>query len=148
MSASQIRWSLDDGVNEFLPIMQSDVMLEKDNTVLIIDAKYYSQIMQNRYESRTIHSSNLYQIFTYVKNKAAQYGERPHHVSGMLLYAGTEEAIQPNQQYMMSGNAISVRTLDLNCEFSEIEAQLKEIVSEYFYTTTSKPRERTIKNDA
>lgn len=132
VSASQIRWSLDDGVNEFLPIMQSDVMLEKDNRVLIIDAKYYSQIMQKRYESRTIHSSNLYQIFTYVKNKAAQYGERTHHVSGMLLYASTNEAIQPNQQYLMSGNTISVRTLDLNCEFSEIEAQLKRIVEEHF----------------
>ena len=32
----------------------------------------------------------------------------------------------------MSGNTISVRTLDLNRDFSEISAQLKGIVDEFF----------------
>ena len=33
---------------------------------------------------------------------------------------------------MMSGNKISVKTLDLNCEFSEISSQLNRIVSAHF----------------
>ena len=33
---------------------------------------------------------------------------------------------------MMSGNQISVKTLDLNCEFSEISSQLNSIVRDYF----------------
>ena len=33
----------------------------------------------------------------------------------------------------MSGNLISVRTLNLDCEFAEIAAQLDEIVNLYFY---------------
>ena len=56
-------------------------------------------------------------------------------VSGMLLYAATDEAIQPNHSYQMSGNRISVRTLDLNQEFSEIAAQLNAIVLEHFGET-------------
>lgn len=32
----------------------------------------------------------------------------------------------------MSGNKISVRTLDLNCEFSEISAQLNQIAYSNF----------------
>lgn len=32
----------------------------------------------------------------------------------------------------MSGNQISVKTLDLNQEFSEIEKQLKQIVKDHF----------------
>lgn len=50
----------------------------------------------------------------------------------MLLYAQTDDEIQPNNTYMMSGNKISVRTLDLNCEFAEIAAQLNKIVDEHF----------------
>ena len=50
----------------------------------------------------------------------------------MLLYAQTTDKIQPNNTYMMSGNKISVKTLDLNCEFSEISSQLNRIVKDYF----------------
>ena len=50
----------------------------------------------------------------------------------MLLYAATDEVILPDFSYSMSGNKISVRTLDLNRDFTEIEAQLKAIVEEHF----------------
>ncbi len=131
-SASQISWQLDDEFSFMLPIMQTDIMLSKGNTILIIDAKYYTHTTQKQYSSNTLHSSNLYQIFTYVKNKDAEYGEVPHIVSGMLLYAQTDETIQPNQTYHMSGNKISVRTLNLNCSFEEIANQLDDIVKEHF----------------
>ena len=119
-TASQISWALDDGIGTMLPVMQSDIMLSQGSRVLIIDAKY------------TLHSNNLYQIFTYVKNKDTEFGEKPHTVSGMLLYAKTDETIQPDNVYQMSGNKISVKTLDLNRDFSEIAAQLNAIVSEHF----------------
>ncbi|MBS5038818.1 MAG: 5-methylcytosine-specific restriction endonuclease system specificity protein McrC [Fusobacterium sp.] len=131
-SASQISWQLDDEFSSMLPIMQTDIMLSKENTTLIIDAKYYTHTTQTQYSSNTLHSGNLYQIFTYVKNKDAEYGEVPHTVSGMLLYAKTDEVIQPNQIYHMSGNKISVRTLDLNQPFKEIANQLDNIVKEHF----------------
>ena len=72
------------------------------------------------------------QGFTYVKNKDAEFGEKRHTVSGMLLYARTDETIQPDNIYQMSGNRISVKTLDLNRDFSGIVAQLNAIVNEYF----------------
>ena len=131
-TASQIPWALDDGVGTMLPVMQSDIMLTKGNTVLIIDAKYYTHTTQSQYDVHTLHSGNLYQIFTYVKNKDTEFGGCPHTVSGMLLYAATEESIQPNNTYQMSGNKISVRTLDLNQDFHEIAAQLNAIISEHF----------------
>lgn len=125
--ASQIPWALDDGVGALLPIMQSDITLSYGNKVLIIDAKYYAHTMQSQYDTHTLHSNNLYQIFTYVKNKDMEFGDKPHEVSGMLLYARTDETIQPDNSYMMSGNRISVKTLDLNCSFSLIAAQLNAI---------------------
>ena len=131
-SASQIPWILDDGCsNAMLPVMQSDITLSLGNRVLIIDAKYYAHATQVQYDRHTIHSSNLYQVFTYVKNKDAQFGDEPHEVSGMLLYAQTDEAILPNNTYWMSGNKIAVRTLNLDCVFTEIAKQLNEIADEF-----------------
>lgn len=131
-SASQIAWALDDGIGTMLPTMQSDIMLCQkqgdNNKTLIIDAKYYAHTTQVQYDVHTLHSNNLYQIFTYVKNKATKGGE----VAGMLLYAKTDEEIYPNNEYQMSGNTITVRTLDLNLPFEEIAAQLDGIAQNYF----------------
>lgn len=131
-AASQITWALDDNVSDMLPTMQSDITLTQGNKVLIIDAKYYTHTTQNYYDVRKLHSNNLYQIFTYVKNKNKSFGEKPHKVSGMLLYARTDEEIQPDNIYQMSGNQISVKTLDLNREFAEITAQLNSIIEKHF----------------
>ena len=131
VSAPQIPWALDDGVGTLLPVMQSDVILKKDSKALIIDAKYYAKTTQVHHDVHTIHSNNLYQIYSYVKNYDATFGNQPHTVSGMLLYAATDEEIQPNQKYMMQRNQISVRTLDLNQEFVAIAAQLDQIIAEH-----------------
>lgn len=50
----------------------------------------------------------------------------------MLLYAKTDTGIQPDCVYQMSGNRISVKTLNLNIEFSNIANQLDNIVGEYY----------------
>ena len=132
VSASQIPWSLDDGVGTMLPVMQSDIHLQRGNTVLIIDAKYYSHTTQVQFDKHTLHSNNLYQIFTYVKKRSYQFGEKENTVSGMLLYAKTEEEIQPDNVYQMHGSQISVKTLDLNLPFAEIASQMDRIVETHF----------------
>ena len=130
VTASQIPWCVDDST--MLPKMQSDIHLQKDNTVLIIDAKYYSHTTQFRFDKHTIPPHNLYQIFTYVKNRDYQFKDLEHTVSGMLLYAKTEDEIQPDNVYQMHGNQITVKTLDLNLPFIDIKKQLDEIVEEHF----------------
>ena len=130
-NASQIPWKLDDGMSAMLPVMQSDIMLTHGEKTLIIDAKYYSHTTQIQYDKHTLHSGNLYQIFTYVKNKEAELADRPHEVSGMLLYAKTDEEVYPENEYRMSGNRIEVRTLNLDRDFSKIKAQLDEIARKY-----------------
>lgn len=132
VKAAQIPWGLDDGVSYMLPKMQSDITLRKGNTVLIIDAKYYSHTMQTNFSKRRLISHNLYQIFTYVKNYSYSFGEYEHKVSGMLLYAKTDEEIQPDNVYQMHGNQISVKTLDLNKDFSKIKQQLAAIADSHF----------------
>ena len=50
----------------------------------------------------------------------------------MLLYAKTEELIQPDNVYQMHGNQITVRTLDLNLLFADIAKQLDDIAEAHF----------------
>ena len=115
-----------------LPKMQTDIMLSQGQNVLIIDAKYYSHMTQTQYGINTLHSNNLYQIFTYVKNKEFELRNCKHTVSGMLLSAQTDEDVIPNSSYQMSGNQITVRTLDLNQKFSKIAEELDDIVASHF----------------
>ncbi len=119
ISASHIKWDVDDGYMDLLPIMKTDVTIEYEGKILIIDTKYYEKgALQS---TKTIHSNNLYQIFTYVKNKnSAASGS----VSGILLYGKTDEDIELDSTYMMNSNKISVKTLDLNKDFLEICLQL------------------------
>lgn len=132
-SASRIPWGLDDGIDSMLPVMQTDITLTKGEKTLIIDAKYYSSTLQQHYDRMTIYSNNLYQIFTYVKNKEIELKDKPHDpIAGMLLYAKTDEETYPDNDYKMSGNEIGVHTLDLNMEFSGIREQLDGIAEKYF----------------
>ncbi len=109
--------------------MQSDIMLSSGKKTLIIDAKFYGENTQRQFDKRTIHSNNLYQIFAYVKNKNREPGFTDHEVGGLLLYARTADEIQPDADFSMSGNKISVKTLDLNQPFENIAAQLDNIAA-------------------
>ena len=80
--------------------------------------------MSESYGKKTCHSNNLYQIFTYVKNEDKL---RSGKVTGMLLYAKTDEDITPDSDTIIGGNMISVKTLDLSRNFEGIHSQLDRI---------------------
>ena len=137
VSAAFVDWDVPEGSEgiELLPKMKTDITLQKDEKTLIIDAKYYSHTMQHHFDSNTFHSANMYQIYTYVKNFDK---EQTGNVFGMLLYARTNEAIQPDNDYVIGGNKISVKTLDLNCDFEIIKEQLDGNVKSVFSYTIEK----------
>lgn len=126
-AASWIPWNLDAGEDKFLPKMHTDIMLQNGDRVLIIDTKFYARTMKEWSDSdkRKLYSEHLYQIFAYVKNKDVGNSGK---VEGMVLYAKTQEQVVPDCVYVMGGNKISAKTLDLNMRFSDIEIQLNNIV--------------------
>lgn len=130
VSSPYINWNLDSNpdtaILNFLPKMRSDIMLQtKDlEKTLIIDAKFYSKTMQTFYERETFRNNNLNQIFTYVKNYDKDNSGK---VSGMLLYAQSEIALNNSFDYSIGGNTISVRTLNLNQNFEHIRNELDTI---------------------
>ena len=125
-AANMIDWNVDDGYKTLLPAMKTDVTIEYYGKTTIIDAKFYSRMLQynSMFQSSTIHSNNIYQIFSYVKNKDKK-GDGS--VNGILLYAKTTDEQTLDQTYQMGGNIISVKTLDLNQDFSKIKETLDKI---------------------
>jgi 5-methylcytosine-specific restriction enzyme subunit McrC len=125
-SSAHIEWDVTGDEARYLPIMKSDITLRHNGHTLIIDTKYYQRSMaaSGMFNAHTFHSHNLYQIFTYVKNMNATSSGN---VSGLLLYAKTDEDIVPDCDYLMGGNRICVKTLDLNADFNNIARQLNEI---------------------
>ena len=104
---------------------------KKEHPNIKTHAPYVEWQLDTEEEYLLAHSPNIYQIFTYVKNKEVELKDKDHVVSGMLLYAGTDEYIQTDVSYMMSGNKITIKTLDLNQDFNLIKEQLDGIVNEY-----------------
>ena len=130
---AQAKWDLVGETSEsmirFLPVMQTDISLRLGDKMLIIDAKYYGRTLQQQYDKYTLHSGNVYQIFTYVKN---QDKDNTGNVAGLLLYAKTDEAITPDCMFNMGGNQIGAKTPDLNVDFKVISAQRDKIAEDFF----------------
>jgi 5-methylcytosine-specific restriction enzyme subunit McrC len=128
--ASYIDWDLTDGAEKsFLPAMISDITLSNGDKTLIIDTKWYEKgIMQmhDLYDSTTFKSRDLYQIFTYVKNKDKGV---TGNVAGVLLYAKTDELITPDHDFYIGGSQISLKTLDLSGDWNAITVQLDRLCS-------------------
>lgn len=126
-----INWNVE-GEEEslaLLPEMITDITLQYEDKMLIIDAKYYSNIFQRNFISdrEKFKSANLYQIFTYVKNADV---EQTGNVKGMLLYAKTDEDFIKPAKYNMGNNQIIIDTLNLDEDFEKIKCKLNEIVEE------------------
>jgi 5-methylcytosine-specific restriction enzyme subunit McrC len=72
--------------------------------------------------SANIHSVNLQQIYSYVKNYDKEGGGK---VAGLVLYAKAGDYDAPNVSQLFKGNMISFKTLDLDQEWSGIVKQLE-----------------------
>ena len=127
-NAAQIGWNIVEEATDtaILPIMQSDIVLNKGERTLIIDTKYYSKIMQEQYDKKTLRNSHLYQIRTYVD----EYDKDHHHnVDGMLLYAKTKEDVFEDAKIThRDGYTLFIRTLDLNTKFEDIKKRLDSFI--------------------
>lgn len=123
--SAQIKWDIA-APSPHVPNMRSDVHLSFGGKVLIVDGKYYRRTFSEYFGKKMYHSNNLYQIYTYVKNSdRADNGS----VSGMLLYAKTDEDITPDEDMVISGNCISMKTLDLARDFAGIRSQLEKVAA-------------------
>lgn len=128
-SAPIVPWDFDKSDafgHDQLPSMRTDVTLRNEHRRVIIEAKFYQRSMQmSKWGNKsTIHSGNLYQLLSYVKNADV---DGDGSVSGLLLYAGTDAEVQPDMDVVVQGNRIGAKTLDLSQPWDELRSRLEAI---------------------
>ena len=124
-----IQWvasSSSDPQFKYLPNMRTDISVRDSDRTLIIDAKFYRETFQSYFESQTIHSNNLYQIYSYLKNLEIRGGNDAS-ASGMLLYPAVNEKVRLT--YELPGHLVHICTVDLAREWRDIREELLELVA-------------------
>lgn len=124
----QIPWAIAAGQDtSCLPVMITDTILQErsDDSLLIIDTKYYGEAMGSRYGDRKkLRSNHLYQIYTYVRNAADNLPNTD--ISGILLYPKVDENVDCD--YDIQGNHIAVKMIDLNQDWQDIHQELMKLI--------------------
>lgn len=111
---------------EYLPIMKTDISITSENRKIVIDTKYYRDCLQEHYNKETIISSNLYQLFTYVKNAEAQGGSS-RNCEGILIYPTVKKEL--DLTYSIENHRISIKTINLNQGWRKISEDLLSFIN-------------------
>ena len=126
VGSEYINWDIlaDEEASPNLPQMKTDISIQWPGRYQIIDTKFYSKTFQTYHEKDTVHSSNLYQLFSYLKN-IEKRGPRYKDCEGMLLYPTTTKEV--SLDYVIQGHLIKIRTINLNQPWQAIHQRLMSI---------------------
>jgi 5-methylcytosine-specific restriction enzyme subunit McrC len=119
---------VNDEYKELIPKMETDVYIEGEDYIYIIDTKYYKDYLTKNYEKKKLIPGNLYQIFSYVKN----IKKRNKKIEGILLYPLRGKSL--NIEAKTEEYKLSIKTIDLTKNWKEIEKRLRNIVPKAFQT--------------
>ncbi len=112
-----------------LPNMHPDVYLtHSSGKMVVLDTKWYSSPVSERYATESVHTSNLYQMYGYL---ASQDHRGCEHLksTGILLYGQTELGHR-RLRTRIDEHPFWVETLDLMQDWKKIEGDLLGLVEE------------------
>ena len=129
VSSDSIKWQFESDNAEdldMLPAMLTDITLQGKNQKIIIDTKYYKEAFQTRYDKQKINSSNLYQLFSYLKNQEMD-SEITLNCEGILLYPSIQNDFVHSFKY--ERHKIRIMAINLNQDWQKIRTDLLKIVA-------------------
>lgn len=128
VTSPNFSWPFESNVkehNKLIPQMSTDIVLEDDERIIIIDTKFYSETLSRRedFESVSFKSPNLYQVFAYMQHIPNPENKK---IGGMLLYPDVGDSI--HAAYSWQDQLLTFKTVDLNQEWRKIEDELFNLV--------------------
>ena len=123
IKADSLNWQdthFEEGLDDFLPVMKTDVSLFNEESKLVVECKFYESALSSRKIdgkdlNQTFISNHLYQLFAYLKNLEIKDKRA---ISGLLLYPQNGKKI--SSLYSMHGHKVSIKTIDLDSSAQEI----------------------------
>jgi 5-methylcytosine-specific restriction enzyme subunit McrC len=125
----------EEGLDDFLPVMKTDVSLFNGSSKLVVECKFYEAALQSRkiegkFLKERFISNHLFQLFAYMKNLEIKDSKT---ISGLILYPKNGKTI--SSFYSLHGHKVSIRTIDLdttpeiiNCEMLSCLAQFRGVI--------------------
>ena len=122
----QLQWNFEWENRNYLPTMNLDIYIETKEEAIVIDTKYYKDVLAENMWSKSFKSNNMYQVYTYMNHL-----ETEKNVRWILLYPYNWETF--NEQYdtklvSWKDAKFEFRTIDLSKDWREIECDLLEII--------------------
>ena len=126
----RVNWfnsSSDEESNQYLPIMQPDIVLESNNRKVVLDTKYYKEALKEYHGRKKISSNNLYQMYAYMKNMAANDSSYEN-CEGILLYPTVDEEFE-GAMWDLDGHKLYAKTINLNQDWNKIHTDLLAVIN-------------------
>ncbi len=116
--------------NVGLPQMRPDIVLthRKSEQRIVIDTKWYGSVTTSRYDTETVHSSNLYQMYAYLASQD-HHGGSYRTATGILIYGQPADG-EVKLRTQIDAHPFWVETLDLAQEWQKIERDLSALIDD------------------
>ena len=114
------------GINEILPEMKTDIVVEKADRShrIVIDTKFTE--ITTRWHRERLKSSNIYQIYSYLRSQEREGDNLSMTSTGMLLYpsVGTDY----DESATIQGHKLRFATVDLASDTASIRDRLRFLI--------------------
>lgn len=130
ISHRKLKWSYESEIpDNFIPTMETDISLESEEHIIIIDTKYYAKaLVENRYDSYKARSGHMYQMFAYMHHYPNSQ-QKP--ITGILLYPEVDFPLYRRlKSTTKDNNYLEFRTINLTNKWDKIRTDLLEIVGD------------------
>lgn len=93
-----------------MPVMETDLTLRSRERTIVMDAKFYKEMLVSKGGPGKIRSGHLYQLFAYVEHAGLRAPHLP--CDGALIYPAVGDAVA--LRYQLRGHEILVKSIDLS----------------------------------
>ena len=122
------------GINEILPSMQTDIILEhrQQRRRIVIDTKFSRIFIGGYYRAESLRSANLYQIYAYLRSQENPADPLSATAAGLLLHPAIDAEV--DEAAVIQNHTIRFATVNLAATAPEIRRRLLSLVEQPWHS--------------
>ena len=131
VDAPHYKWQVEiatEKIRDILPKMRTDIVLQKEQTRIVIDTKFTSILTSGQYKEEILKSGYMYQIYAYLRSQEKMEDSLSEKSYGLLLHPTVDEDV--DERVMIQGHVIKFATVNLTASAKEIRDRLISVVDQ------------------
>lgn len=114
---------LEAAADGYLPMMETDITLRSRHQTIVMDAKFYKEMLASRSGPGKVRSGHLYQLYAYLEHAQLRAPHLP--CDGALIYPASGDGL--SLRYQIKGHEVLVQSVDFSRPWREIHDELLAI---------------------